>query len=100
MRQPVAFSWRYRLPALVTPPAAGALRGRPHPGPDPPAGRPGHRGRLCPVSGSNVGRVPSERDQPDIRTLESRVVYQDSWIRLRQDRIERRDGSRGTYAVV
>jgi 8-oxo-dGTP pyrophosphatase MutT (NUDIX family) len=44
--------------------------------------------------------VPSEREQPDIRTLESRVVYQDSWIRLRQDTIERRDGSRGTYAVV
>ena len=44
--------------------------------------------------------MPSEREQPDIRTLESRVVYQDSWIRLRQDRIERRDGSRGTYAVV
>jgi 8-oxo-dGTP pyrophosphatase MutT (NUDIX family) len=44
--------------------------------------------------------VPSERELPDIRTLESRVVYQDSWIRLRQDRIERRDGSQGTYAVV
>ena len=44
--------------------------------------------------------MPSERQPPDIRTLGSRVVYQDSWIRLRQDRIERRDGSRGTYAVV
>lgn len=44
--------------------------------------------------------MPSEREQPDIRTLESRVVYQDSWIRLRQDKIERRDGSLGTYAVV
>jgi len=44
--------------------------------------------------------VPSERERPDIRTLESRVIYQDSWIRLRQDRIERRDGSRGTYAFV
>ena len=44
--------------------------------------------------------MPSEREQPDIRTLESRVIYQDSWIRLRQDRIERRDGSRGTYAVL
>ena len=44
--------------------------------------------------------MPSEREQPDIRTVESRVVYQDSWIRLRQDRIERRDGSRGTYAFV
>jgi 8-oxo-dGTP pyrophosphatase MutT (NUDIX family) len=44
--------------------------------------------------------VPSQREQPDIRTLESRVVYTDPWIRLRQDRIERRDGSLGTYAVV
>jgi 8-oxo-dGDP phosphatase len=47
-----------------------------------------------------VGQVPIEREQPDIRTLESRVVYQDSWIRLRQDTIERRDGSQGTYAFV
>lgn len=44
--------------------------------------------------------MPSERAQPDIRTLESRIVYQDSWLRLRQDQIERRDGSRGTYAFV
>jgi 8-oxo-dGTP pyrophosphatase MutT (NUDIX family) len=44
--------------------------------------------------------VPTEPPSPDIRTLDSKVVYQDSWIRLRQDRIERRDGSLGTYAVV
>ncbi|HEY6500039.1 MAG TPA: NUDIX hydrolase [Streptosporangiaceae bacterium] len=44
--------------------------------------------------------MPTERERPDIRTLGSRVVYQDSWIRLRQDQIERRDGSQGTYAVV
>jgi 8-oxo-dGDP phosphatase len=44
--------------------------------------------------------VSSQGDQPDVRTLGSRVVYQDRWIRLRQDRIERRDGSQGTYAVV
>jgi 8-oxo-dGTP pyrophosphatase MutT (NUDIX family) len=44
--------------------------------------------------------VPTERERPDIRTLGSRVVYEDSWIRLRQDRIERRDGSQGTFAVV
>lgn len=47
-----------------------------------------------------MGPVPTERERPDIRTLGSRVVYQDSWIRLRQDQIERRDGSQGTYAVV
>jgi 8-oxo-dGDP phosphatase len=44
--------------------------------------------------------VPSQRQPPDIRTLDSRIVYADPWIRLRQDEIERRDGSRGTYAVV
>jgi 8-oxo-dGDP phosphatase len=44
--------------------------------------------------------VPTDRERPDIRTLGSRVVYQDPWIRLRQDRIERRDGSQGTYAVI
>jgi 8-oxo-dGTP pyrophosphatase MutT (NUDIX family) len=37
---------------------------------------------------------------PDIRTLASSVVYEDSWMALRRDEIERRDGSRGTYAVV
>ena len=28
------------------------------------------------------------------------MVYEDSWMALRKDEIERRDGSRGTYAVV
>jgi 8-oxo-dGTP pyrophosphatase MutT (NUDIX family) len=28
------------------------------------------------------------------------VVYSDPWIRLRKDEIERRDGSRGSYAVI
>lgn len=37
---------------------------------------------------------------PDIRTLASSVIYEDSWMALRRDEIERRDGSRGTYAVV
>jgi 8-oxo-dGTP pyrophosphatase MutT (NUDIX family) len=39
-------------------------------------------------------------DSPDIRTISSRVVYADPWMTLRQDEIERRDGTRGTYAVV
>jgi 8-oxo-dGDP phosphatase len=41
-----------------------------------------------------------ETGVPDIRTLSTRVVYTDNWMTLRQDEIERRDGSRGTYAVV
>ncbi len=32
--------------------------------------------------------------------LASGVVYEDRWMRLRRDEIERRDGSRGTYAFV
>ncbi len=39
-------------------------------------------------------------DRADVRTLASGVVYEDSWMRLRKDEIERRDGSRGTYAFV
>ena len=38
--------------------------------------------------------------EPDIRTLSSKVVYSDRWMTLRRDEIERRDGTRGTYAVV
>jgi len=32
--------------------------------------------------------------------LDSGIVYEDGWMRLRRDKIERRDGSRGTYAFV
>jgi 8-oxo-dGDP phosphatase len=47
--------------------------------------------------------APGSSEPPggaDIRTLASGVVYEDHWMRLRLDEIERRDGSRGTYAVV
>jgi 8-oxo-dGTP pyrophosphatase MutT (NUDIX family) len=37
---------------------------------------------------------------PDVRTLASGVVYSDAWIRLRKDEIERRDGTRGSYAFI
>ena len=43
---------------------------------------------------------PADPAEPEIRTLRSRVLYADEWIRLRKDDIERRDGSHGTYAVV
>ena len=42
----------------------------------------------------------SSSDDPDIRTLASGVIYEDNWMRLHRDDIERRDGSRGTYAFV
>jgi 8-oxo-dGDP phosphatase len=35
-----------------------------------------------------------------IRTLSSRVVYSNPWLTLREDEIERADGSRGIYSVV
>jgi 8-oxo-dGTP pyrophosphatase MutT (NUDIX family) len=44
--------------------------------------------------------MPVTGDDGDVRTLASGVVYQDAWMRLRRDEIERRDGSRGTYAFV
>jgi len=44
--------------------------------------------------------VDSDRGAQEIRTIASDVIYADAWIRLRKDDIERRDGSRGTYAVV
>jgi 8-oxo-dGTP pyrophosphatase MutT (NUDIX family) len=42
----------------------------------------------------------SEPSTPTIRTLSSRVVYENPWMTLREDEIELGDGSRGIYAVV
>lgn len=39
-------------------------------------------------------------DQPAIRTLSSRVVYENAWMTLREDQIERADGTPGIYALV
>ena len=49
-----------------------------------------------------VGGAPEASGEhlADIRMLASGVVYEDRWMRLRRDEIERRDGSRGTYAFV
>jgi 8-oxo-dGTP pyrophosphatase MutT (NUDIX family) len=35
-----------------------------------------------------------------IRTLSSRVVYENPWMSVREDEIEHADGTRGIYAVV
>ncbi len=35
-----------------------------------------------------------------IRTLSTREIYRNPWIRLREDEIERTDGARGIYGVV
>ena len=40
-------------------------------------------------------------DEPaDIETTGTRVVYENRWMRVREDKIRRRDGSSGIYSVV
>jgi 8-oxo-dGTP pyrophosphatase MutT (NUDIX family) len=39
-------------------------------------------------------------DRPPIETLDSRIVYKNRWLSLREDRIRRQDGSEGIYGVV
>ncbi|WP_370674727.1 NUDIX domain-containing protein [Pleomorphomonas sp. PLEO] len=36
----------------------------------------------------------------DIRATDSRIVYENRWMRVREDAIERPDGSHGIYGVV
>ena len=36
----------------------------------------------------------------DIETLGSRLVYEDRWMRVREDAIRCRNGSKGIYGVV
>jgi ADP-ribose pyrophosphatase len=36
----------------------------------------------------------------DITTVASRIVYENRWMRVREDTIARRDGSQGIYGVV
>ena len=37
---------------------------------------------------------------PDISTVSSRIVYENKWMKVREDQIRRRDGSLGLYGVV
>ena len=39
-------------------------------------------------------------EDPHIKTLSSRIVYENRWMRVREDAIERQDGSPGIYGVV
>ena len=41
-----------------------------------------------------------KKDDREIRTLGSRLVYENRWMRLREDAIRRQDGSDGIYGVV
>ena len=36
----------------------------------------------------------------DIETMQTRIVYENRWMRVREDAIRRRDGSSGIYGVV
>jgi 8-oxo-dGTP pyrophosphatase MutT (NUDIX family) len=38
--------------------------------------------------------------EDDVRRLERRVVYENAWMSLTEDVVQRRDGSLGTYAVT
>ena len=39
-------------------------------------------------------------ERPDIETLTTRIVYENRWMRVREDQIRYRDGSTGLYGVV
>lgn len=39
-------------------------------------------------------------DDPDVRCRDSRVVYENPWMTLTEDTVERRDGSTGLYGVI
>ena len=42
----------------------------------------------------------TEEPKPSIRTLSSREVYRNRWMRVREDQIERSNGAPGIYGVV
>jgi ADP-ribose pyrophosphatase len=45
-------------------------------------------------------RVPCDPDSMAIRTLSTREVYRNHWLSVREDAIERTDGTHGIYGVV
>jgi 8-oxo-dGTP pyrophosphatase MutT (NUDIX family) len=42
----------------------------------------------------------ASEDRPDVHTLASRVVYENPWMSVTEDDVQRRDGSIGQYGVV
>jgi 8-oxo-dGDP phosphatase len=44
--------------------------------------------------------MPDEPEDPDVRRLESRVVFENPWMMVTDDTVQRRDGSIGQYGVV
>jgi 8-oxo-dGTP pyrophosphatase MutT (NUDIX family) len=47
-----------------------------------------------------MGATWENRSRMSIRTLATREVYRNRWMRLREDRIERSNGVEGIYSVV
>ncbi|WP_262401875.1 hypothetical protein [Actinomadura sp. CNU-125] len=47
---------------------------------------------------SDLDRDAGER--PAVRRIASRVVYENPWMVVREDEVERLDGSRGIYGVI
>ncbi len=47
-----------------------------------------------------MGEVGDTDSLPPVRQLSTRLVYRNEWLALREDRVERQDGSRGIYSVV
>ena len=45
-------------------------------------------------------KKPEDFPEPSIRTLDSRPVYSNPWMRLREDTILRSNGKQGIYGVV
>jgi len=46
-----------------------------------------------------VGSVVDSEDVP-VRRLSSRLVYENAWLSVREDRVRRLDGSEGIYSVI
>src|SRR5690606_11912169 len=51
--------------------------------------------RSMPGNGSEADEF-----QPDMTTVSSTVIYENRWMKGREDRIRRRDGSPGIYGVI
>jgi ADP-ribose pyrophosphatase len=52
------------------------------------------------VNQSNESKSPHAHVEPAIKTLSSREVYRNAWMRVREDEILRSNGKRGIYGVV
>ncbi|GAA0247405.1 NUDIX hydrolase [Actinomadura nitritigenes] len=42
----------------------------------------------------------TENEEPAVRRVGSRVVYENPWMLVREDEVERLDGSRGIYGII